>query len=123
MRLRREVGLLISSETQGRWASQMNRLISVVAVVTVILLFASCSRTELRGKSTQSKDGKTYLVVDDDSGGRCGPVKIDGKIWPFALHQAGAITPGIHTISCGEGHGIDFEVHVGTTFHFDYWGP
>jgi hypothetical protein len=66
-----------------------------------------------------STDGKTYLVVDGDNGGACGPILVDGKQWPSPLHVAGAIEPGLHTIECGDK--IKFKIKAGTTFHFDDW--
>ena len=86
--------------------------------------FASgCAQGELRGKSIPSPDGKTYLVVEDDNGGQCGSIKVDGLVWSTALHKPGPITPGMHEISCGDDSGIGFKVQPGMTFHFDYWGP
>ena len=84
---------------------------------------AGCGDGELRGKSVASPDGGTYLIVEDDNGGYCGPIKIDGVVWPAALHEPGPISPGEHQISCGDESGITFTVKQGTTFHFDYWGP
>ncbi len=77
----------------------------------------------LRGHSLPSADGRTYLVVDDNNGGECGPILVDGEDWPAKLHEAGLIAPGVHAISCGDQAGISFEIQPGTTFHFDYWGP
>jgi hypothetical protein len=93
---------------------------SVLVTATAVIALA-CSRSELRGKSVASPDGKTYLVVDDDNGGRCGPIKVDGQVWTTALHSAGSITPGLHEISCGSS--VEFEIRDGATFHFNYWGP
>jgi hypothetical protein len=39
-------------------------------------------------------DGYTYLAVMDDNSGKCGPIKVDGKVWPFSIGQAGRIEPG-----------------------------
>jgi len=94
--------------------------------LTVLLTAASiisgaCSGGDLRGKAVASPDGKTYLVVDDDNGGRCGPIKVDGQVWNVPLHALGSITPGMHEISCGSS--AEFEIRDGTTFHFNYWGP
>ncbi len=79
------------------------------------------SGRELRGKWATSPDGKTYLVVDDENGGKCGPIKVDGRLWTAPLHAPSAITPGVHEISCGSS--AEFEIREGTTFRFNYWGP
>ena len=81
-----------------------------------ILLFASAifiglmggCKGELRGKSVRSIDGKTYLVVDDDNGGGCGPILVDGRKWPHPFHSPGPIEPGVHKIECGGA--IEFEL-------------
>ena len=92
-------------------------------IISVSLLAVSCSGGELRGKSVPSPDGTTYLVVDDDNGGACSPILVDGREWPVGVHEQYAIAPGVHEISCGVGGGIEFEIQAATTFHFDYWGP
>lgn len=69
----------------------------------------------------KSEDGNTYLSIVDDNGGKCGPIKIDGKVWPYRIDQAGPIAPGIHTIECGSK--IEFEIPPRVVFKFDYWGP
>ena len=74
-----------------------------------------------RGEVASSPDGKTYLVVDDDNGGGCGPVLVDGVPWGHPVHVAGEIVPGRHVIeSCAS---ETFEVEQGMTFRFNYWGP
>ena len=93
------------------------------ALLLAALLAFGCGDRELRGTSTPSQDGKTYLVVVDDNGGKCGSLFVDGQEWKFAINEPGAITPGIHTIRCGPSGDTQFEVGAGTTFHFDYWGP
>ena len=81
-----------------------------------------CASRDLRGRSTPSKDGQTYLVIADDNGGNCGPMRVDGAVWPHAIGKAGRIAPGTHVIACGDGD-ISFRVDSGQTFRFDYWGP
>jgi hypothetical protein len=78
---------------------------------------------DLRGKSVMSPDKKTYLIVDDDNGGKCGPIMVDGLVWPHSIHNPGPIQPGIHKIKCGEGSAIEFEIKRSHTFYFNYWGP
>jgi hypothetical protein len=85
------------------------------------IMMTACQECELRGCIVPSTDGQTYLVVDDDNGGACGPIEVDGKPWKHPIHAAGLINPGTHTIACGGE--IGFEIRKGTTFHFDYWGP
>ena len=98
----------------------MASLVRFSAAVLVAAFAAGCS-DELRGRSVPSPDGKTYLAVDDDNGGGCGPILVDGREWRFPLHAPGPIEPGLHTIQCGGT--IQFEIKPATTFHFDYWGP
>jgi hypothetical protein len=71
------------------------------ALITAVLVSAGCEPEHLRGRAEPSADGRTYLVIDDDNGGTCGPMFVD----------------------CGQDGSIEFEVPPGTTFHFDYWGP
>ena len=61
---------------------------SPVAVGTLfaLLLTIACAGSELRGKSVSSPDGKTYLVIDDNNGGACGRMKVDGLNWPHPIH-------------------------------------
>lgn len=76
---------------------------------------------ELRGRYKPSPDGKTYLVVEDDNGGQCGPLLLDNTPWAYELNRKGAVSPGDHRIDCGAG--IMFTVPEGATYYFDYWGP
>jgi hypothetical protein len=90
---------------------------------TALVSCLACNHghSELRGSIAPSQDGKTYLAVMDDNGGHCGPIKVDGKIWPYSIGQAGRIEPGRHTIECGGD--IQFDIREGVLFKFDYWGP
>jgi hypothetical protein len=97
--------------------------LTVVVLLATVAITPACSDGELRGKSVPSPDGKTYLIVDDDNGGNCGGLRVDGQAWTYKIHSAGPITPGVHTMGCGDSATTAFEVHMGTTFHFDYWGP
>jgi hypothetical protein len=99
-------------------------IVIFICLAALFLSTTSCTKHNLRGNTTPSPDGKTYLVIDDDNGGGCGPIKIDGKEWPYKIHEIGPIEPGLHNISCGEGdRGIGFEIPKSTIFHFYYWGP
>ena len=94
----------------------------LTCAVAAALLQVGCSGDgELRGAVTKSEDGGTYFGVDDDDGGGCGPIYVDGELWPHPLHSVAPIQPGKHTIKiCTE---MSFEVATGTTYRFDYWGP
>src|ERR1700681_1082128 len=84
--------------------------------------FTACAtKYELRGSFRPSQDGKTYLIVDDDNGGHCGPIKVDKKVWPHPIGEAGLIEPGIHTIECGGE--IGFRIGRGGVYRVNYWGP
>ncbi len=100
-------------------------IVLTIGLFTLIILgtayFFLSNGNHLRGSVKPSKDGNTYLIVADDNGGGCGPIKVDGVQWPHAINEAGSIKPGIHKIACGGE--IEFEIPVGTTFRFDYWGP
>jgi len=95
----------------------------VLSVLLCVLGLQSCSKAILRGHEVSSPDGGTYLVVDDDNGGVCGSIRVDGRDWPQPLNTPHPIAPGTHSIACGDGAGLQFTVAAGTTFHFDYWGP
>jgi hypothetical protein len=100
----------------------MKRSLLVCALALPLLLGVTCGSGPVsRGEVSPSGNGKTYLVVDDDNGGGCGPVLVDGTPWGHALHTPGEISPGTHIIeSCAS---LSFEVAAGTTFRFNYWGP
>jgi len=85
------------------------------------MLLAACDESNLRGKWSKSADGKTYLAVVDDNGGGCGPIIVDGKRWPYKIGVPGPVAPGRHTIECGGS--MAFDIPVGVTFQFNYWGP
>ena len=99
----------------------MRSTLAACSMLFVALGLAGCESRELRGKVSASPDGKTYLAVDDDNGGKCGSILVDGRKWPHPLRTAGEIAPGRHVIACGGE--IGFEIKTGTTFRFDYWGP
>jgi hypothetical protein len=85
------------------------------------LAVISCTAHDLRGSSTPSPDGRTYLVIADDNGGQCGPLTVDGAPWPHAVGVPGAIEPGDHLVACGSE--VAVRVDSGRTFRLDYWGP
>ena len=94
----------------------------VFAVAASISLYCvGCGESDLRGTWSPSKDGNTYLAVVDDNGGYCGPIKVDGKVWPHKIGEAGRIQPGNHTIACGGE--IGFDIRPGVIYRFNYWGP
>ena len=93
----------------------------LVAAFVLMLACAACEKGDLRGTFKPSPDGKTYLEVIDDNGGHCGPMKVDGRVWPHPIDEPGLIDPGPHTISCGPE--IGFEIPRGVIYKFNYWGP
>ena len=101
-------------------------IISLISFALFSLTLADCggSHYELRGSFKPSKDGQTYLAIDDDNGGHCGPIKVDEAVWPHPIGQSGHIVPGIHSIKCGDFFtpGIGFEIKRGVGYRFNYWG-
>ena len=95
----------------------MRKLITLV----FLLRLAGCDDGHRRGAVSKSADGKTCFGVLDDNGGLCGPLLVDGKVWPHPLATLVLFEPGSHTISCGTE--ITFFVPEGVVFKFDYWGP
>lgn len=88
-------------------------------LLLAILASTACGGNYLRGSVEPSPDGKTYLVVAE--GNNCSQITIDGAVWPHAIGQLGAVTPGKHIIDCnGE---IGFSIPAGKIFKFNYWGP
>ena len=84
----------------------------------------ACADRDLRGSSNPSVDGKTYLVIDDDNGGKCGGLLVDSKPWLHPVHAAGAISPGQHQVGCGDPrNSLTIRVDSGRTYRFSYWGP
>ena len=82
---------------------------------------AGCADRELRGRSTPSGDGQTYLIIADNNGGKCGPLRVDEAPWPHEIGVAGRVEPGEHVVACGTE--VTIRVDSGQTFRFDYWGP
>jgi hypothetical protein len=100
----------------GRLLGRPGLVLTLLAVVA-----ASCGDRQLRGTTSASPDGKTYLAVIDDNGGACGPILVDGAVWPHPIGEPGPIDPGVHKIACGGE--IEFTIPAKTVFRFDYWGP
>lgn len=96
-------------------------LVLLVIAVPQILGKDPDATYELRGRYKTSVDGKTYLVIEDDNGGKCGPLYVNENIWPHALNSKGEVEPGQHSIECGAG--IRVYIKEGTIYYFDYWGP
>jgi len=89
--------------------------------ISILLFTTSCYvHRELRGKVQQSKDHKTYLIIQEKDSENC-EIYVDGKIWPYEVGVKGEIKSGIHEITCGGK--LTIETKEGTTFIFDYWGP
>ena len=69
------------------------------------------------------------MIVEDDNGGQCGDIYVDGKIWSYKIGQAGEIAAGTHEIACADNPNeakemaVGFTIKEGTKFKFDYWGP
>jgi hypothetical protein len=101
----------------------MAQPVNISFLLAALVATPACEGRELRGKALPSPDGRTYLVVADDNGGQCGPIKLDGAEWMYPIGERGAIQPGTHALSCGDDAGTQFSVREGMTFHFDYWGP
>jgi hypothetical protein len=102
-------------------ASSQSELQRVGMVLLPLMLFA-CTKRDLRGQSTRSEDGRTYLVIAESPG--CAAFHVDGRPWPHALGARGRSAPGLRRIACSDGSNeIVFELKQGTIFRFDYWGP
>ena len=104
----------------------LKRLRHLFLFSAACLLPISCgwlfnSDGHLRGSTIESSDGRTYLSILDDNGGGCGPIQVDGQVWPHKIGVPGLISPGIHRIECGGE--LEFEIPPGVIFSFDYWGP
>ena len=92
------------------------------AILILLIAFAlgsACASRDLRGWWKSSPDGKTYLVIEDDNGGRS--CTFDGQPWPHSKGQRAEIEPGEHKLGCQAE--VGFSVKAGMEFHFDYWGP
>ena len=100
----------------------------LLIVAAGALLLIANRREHLRGAVSPSDGGKTYLSIDDDNGGRCGDMVVDGELWPHPIGEARPIEAGRHSIHCGspddrDTDSITFEIPDGVVFRFGYWGP
>jgi len=89
--------------------------------LVLLISISACAKRSLRGHSLPSKDGRTYLVIDELNGSACVRPLLDGRPWPHPVGVPGSVSPGKHRITCGGE--IEFVIEPRTTFHFDYWGP
>jgi hypothetical protein len=96
-------------------------MLKFLSLTLLLFVLISCEKGSLRGNAELSKDGKTYLVIQDDNGGACGSITLDGKVWPHPIDVQGEVAPGTHIINCGGS--IEFIIKPSTIFYFDYWGP
>ena len=101
-------------------------ILIVLIVLFALLAFNFMSHDpdatyELRGRYMKSTDGDTFLVIEDNNGGKCGPIYVDKKIWPHNIGEQGKIAPGEHTVECGGW--VKVFVKAGTIYSFNYWGP
>lgn len=95
--------------------------IAIASVLIVLLCSGACGKRNLRGWWRASEDGKTYLVIDDDNGGKCGSLIFDRQVWPHPIGERGQVEPGAHRLACPLE--IEFNIEPATEYHFDYWGP
>jgi hypothetical protein len=94
---------------------------ALVRIAVTLLVITACGAHDLRGESSPSPDGKTYLIIADDNGGKCGPLLVDGAVWPHTINSPGEVRPCRHVIACGTD--ISVQVDSMTTYRFTYWGP
>ena len=69
------------------------RLLPVILLLTPLI---TCSDGDLRGNSVPSRDGGTYLVFDDNHGGTCDPLMVDGHAWGTPIYAPARIEAGTH---------------------------
>jgi hypothetical protein len=91
-------------------------------VIGIIAFLIATRNGDLRGTWTASKDGKTYLIIDNADGYPDRPILVDGSPWRQPVGEAGPIEPGRHSIGCCGGE-IGFEIRPGVVYRFNYWGP
>jgi hypothetical protein len=96
---------------------------SYTGLILALSMAAACSHPTLQGSTYTSPDAQTYLVIDEQDRQVCNTIYVDGRRWPYRLHEAGSISPGVHQISCGTGEKVEIRIRPGTTFHFRNWTP
>jgi hypothetical protein len=97
-------------------------LVVLIVVAGVIAFFVVNRNGDLRGTWTASKDGKTYLIIENADGYPDRPILVDGSPWLQPVGLAGRIEPGVHSIGCCGGE-IGFRIRPGVVYRFNYWGP
>jgi len=94
----------------------------ILAALCGTLYFIPWVHHDLRGTYSASRDGKTYLTIDEECGSFDEPIRLDGAVWRYPIGHAGGVEPGSHTIrACGEE--IGFQIPAGVVYRFNYWGP
>ena len=101
-------------------------LLILLLAITLLFTFNYLSKDpdatyELRGRYKPSQDNKSYLVIEDNNGGQCGPLYVNNKKWPHSVNIKGETSPGEHLIECGSS--VVVNIKQGNTYYFDYWGP
>jgi hypothetical protein len=99
----------------------------VALLVVALCALLSCRRRDLRGWTEPSRDGRSYLSVDDDNGGGC-VLFVDER--PVRVRSPILVTPGTHKVDCHDADAagpsdisMPIVVPARRIYHFDYWGP
>lgn len=95
---------------------------TLVFVILITTMIVTTRNRDLRGNWSASKDGKTYLVIDNVDGYLGRQIIVDEAPWLSPIGQAGRIEPGTHWIGCC-GWEIGFDIRPGVVYRFTYWGP
>ena len=88
-------------------------------IILTIAVLAGCSEVHLSGTLEPSEDGKTYLAIDDNNGGHCESILVDGEVWSHPVKEPAQIEPGVHYIQCGSK--VEVDIPEATLFHFNHW--
>jgi hypothetical protein len=90
-------------ENEKHTKALCNKKMKGFSIIIICFILQSCVDDEhLRGAVEASKDGKTYFGVIDNNGGQCGPLLLDGELWPKAIGDVAPIEPGYHEIHWGK---------------------
>jgi hypothetical protein len=54
-----------------------------------VVIASGCAASDIRGQSTASPDGRTYPIIADDNGGKCGPLLVEREVWPRPINRPG----------------------------------